>query len=54
MQAAERVLQYVRGTYDQILAYLQIGKSLVSAKTKNKFIGWVEGDFGSDPTHGNQ
>ncbi len=44
MQAAERVLQYVRGTYDQGLTYFDPGD-----ETKNKLIGWV-GDFGSDPT----
>ena len=37
LQAAERVLQYVRGTYD------------LGAAVKNKLIGWVDSDFGSDP-----
>jgi hypothetical protein len=34
LQAAERVLQYVRGTYDQGLTYVDLG-----AETKNKLIG---------------
>jgi hypothetical protein len=44
LQAAERVFQYVRGTYDQGIAYFDPGD-----ETKNKLIGWVDGDFGSDP-----
>jgi hypothetical protein len=37
LQAAERVLQYVRGTYDQGITYIDLG-----AEVKNKLIGWVE------------
>jgi hypothetical protein len=44
LQADERVLQYVRGTYDQGLTYFDPGD-----ETKNKLIGWVDNDFGSDP-----
>jgi hypothetical protein len=44
LQAAERVLQYVCGTYDQGIAYCDLG-----AEVKNKLIGWVDSDFGSDP-----
>jgi hypothetical protein len=36
LQAAERVLQYVRGTYDQGITYFDPGD-----ETKNKLIGWV-------------
>ena len=34
LQAAERVLQYVRGTYDQGITYCDLG-----AEVKNKLIG---------------
>ena len=44
LQAAERVLQYVRSTYDQGITYYDLG-----ADVKNKLIGWVDSDFGSDP-----
>ena len=44
LQAAERVLQYVRGTYDQGITYFDPGD-----ETKSKLIGWVDSDFGSDP-----
>jgi len=44
LQAAERVLQYVCGTYDQGITYFDPGD-----ETKNKLIGWVDSDFGSDP-----
>ncbi len=44
MQAAERVLQYVHGTYDQGITYFDPGD-----ETKNTLIGWVDSDFGSDP-----
>jgi hypothetical protein len=51
LQAAEQVLQYVRGTYIRDLTYFDQNrcKSLVSAETENKLIGWVDSDFGSDP-----
>ena len=39
MQAAERVLQYVCGTYDQGITYFDPGD-----ETKNKLIGWVDSD----------
>ena len=44
LQAAERVLQYVRGTYDQGITYFDPGD-----ETKNRLIGWEDSDFGSDP-----
>ena len=44
LQTAERVLQYVCGTYDQGITYRDLG-----AEVKNKQIGWVDSDFGSDP-----
>jgi hypothetical protein len=46
LQAAERVLQYVRGAYDQgiRITYCDLG-----AAVKNKLIGWVDCEFGSDP-----
>jgi hypothetical protein len=44
LKAAERVLQYLRGTYDQGITYCDLG-----AEVKNKLIGWVDSDFGSDP-----
>ncbi len=44
LQTVERVLQYVCGTYDQGITYCELG-----AKVKNKLIGWVDSDFGSDP-----
>jgi hypothetical protein len=44
LQAAKRVLQYVRGTYDQGITYFDLGD-----ETKNKLIGWLDSDFGSDP-----
>jgi hypothetical protein len=50
-QAAERVLQYVCGTYIRDLTYFDQNrcKFLVSAETQNKLIGWVDGYFGSHP-----
>ena len=44
LQAVERVLQYVRSTYDQGLTYFHPG-----AEFKNKLVAWVDSDFGSDP-----
>jgi hypothetical protein len=46
LQVTERVLQYVRGTYDQGIAYFDPGD-----ETKNKLIGWVDSDsrVESDP-----
>jgi len=44
LRAAERVIQYVCGTYDQGIPYCDLG-----AEVKNKLIGWVDSDFGSDP-----
>ena len=38
------MLQYVCGTYDQGITYCDLGPEV-----KNKLIGWVDGDFGSDP-----
>jgi hypothetical protein len=44
VQAVERVLQYVCGTYDQGMTYCDLG-----VEVKNELIGWVDSDFGSDP-----
>jgi hypothetical protein len=44
LQAPERVLQYVCGTDDQGISYCDL-----RAEVKNKLIGWVDSDFGSDP-----
>ncbi len=44
LQVAGRVLQYVCDTYDQGITYCELG-----AEVKNKLIGWVDSDFGSDP-----
>jgi hypothetical protein len=45
LQADERVLQYVCGTY-KIKELLIV---ILGAEVKNKVIGWVDSDFGSDP-----
>jgi hypothetical protein len=44
LQAVERVLQYVCGACDQGITYCDLGTDI-----KNKLIGWVDSDFGSDP-----
>ncbi len=44
LQSTERVLQYVCGPYDQGFTYCDLG-----SEVKNKLIGWVDCDFGSDP-----
>jgi hypothetical protein len=44
LHAVERVLQYVSGPYDQGITYCELG-----VEVKNKLIGWVDSDFGSDP-----
>ena len=44
LQTSERVLQHVCGTYDQGINYCDLG-----TEVKNKLIGWVASDFGSDP-----
>ena len=44
MQAAERVLQYLRLTYDQGITYRDPGPTL-----RNKLLGWVDSDFAADP-----
>ena len=44
LQAAERVLQYVRGTYDPGITYC----CDLGAEVKNKLKGCVDSDFGSD------
>jgi hypothetical protein len=44
LQVSERVLQYVCGTYDQGITYCDL-----IVEVKNKLIGWVDSDFGSDP-----
>ncbi len=43
LQATERVLQYVRGTYDQGISYCDLG-----TEVNYKPIGWVDSDFGSE------
>jgi hypothetical protein len=43
LQAAERVVQYECGTYDQGISYCDLG-----AEVNYKLIGWVDSDFGSD------
>jgi hypothetical protein len=45
----ERVLQCVRGTYDQGITYFDPGD-----ETKNKLIGWVDSISEAIPTHENQ
>ncbi len=44
LQTADRLLQYVCSTYDQGITYCDLG-----VEVKNKLIGWVDSDFGSDP-----
>ena len=44
LQAAERVLQYLRGTYDQGITYFDPGPAL-----RHKLGGWVDSDFAADP-----
>ena len=43
LEAAERVLQYVRATYDQGITYCDPGTVML-----NKLSGWVDSDFASD------
>ena len=43
LEAAERVLQYVRATYDQGISYYDLGPD-----KRNKLGGWVDSDFASD------
>jgi hypothetical protein len=43
LETAERVLQYLRTTYDQGITYCDPGLPML-----NKFTGWVDSDFGSD------
>jgi hypothetical protein len=43
LEAAERVLQYVRGTYDQGISFYDLGPD-----KRNKLGGWVDSDFASD------
>ena len=43
LEAAERVLQYLRSTYDQGITYCDPGLAM-----QNKLTGWVDSDFGSD------
>ncbi len=43
LESAERMLQYVRGTYDQGISYYDLGPD-----KKNKLGGWVDSDFASD------
>ena len=46
MEAAERVLQYVRATYDQGIAFYDLG-----ADKRNKLGGWVDSDFASEKVY---
>jgi hypothetical protein len=43
LEADEHVLQYVCATYDQGITYFDPGSVM-----KNKLVGWVDSDFGSD------
>ena len=43
LEAVERVLQYVRATYDQGITYCDPGTVML-----NKLSGWVDSDFASD------
>jgi hypothetical protein len=43
LEAAERVLQYVRGTYDQGISFYDLGPD-----KRNILGGWVDSDFASD------
>ncbi len=43
LEATERVLQYVRGTYDQGISFYDLGPD-----KRNKLGGWVDSDFASD------
>eukprot|EP00961_Rhodomonas_salina_P265763 3592316-Rhodomonas_salina.1 len=44
LKAAERVLQYLRGTFEDGITYSDPGPSL-----RNRLMGWVESDYASDP-----
>ena len=44
LQAAERVLQYLRGTYEQGITFRDPGEGL-----RHKLGGWVDSDFAADP-----
>eukprot|EP00961_Rhodomonas_salina_P036482 490179-Rhodomonas_salina.1 len=44
MRAAERVLQYLMGTYDKGLTYRRL-----DAGWRNRLEGWVDRDYASDP-----
>ena len=43
MEDAERVLQYVRATYDQGIAFYDL-----DTDKRNKLGGWVDSDFDTD------
>ena len=43
LEAAERMLQYVRATYDQDISCYNWGPD-----KRNKSVGWVDSDFASD------
>ena len=43
MEVTERVLQYVRVTYDQGIVFVDLGSD-----KRNKLGGWVDSDFASD------
>ena len=44
LAAAERVLAYLRGTYDQGITFCDPGKD-----RRNVLVGWVDSDFAADP-----
>ena len=44
LAAAERVLAYLRGTYDQGITFCDPGKD-----RRNVLMGWVDSDFAADP-----
>eukprot|EP00961_Rhodomonas_salina_P128644 1733322-Rhodomonas_salina.1 len=44
LKAAERVLQYLRGTFEDWITYIDPGPS-----RQNLLMGWVDSDYASDP-----
>ena len=44
LAAAERDLAYLRGTYNEGIAYCDPGED-----RRNKLTGWVDNDFAADP-----
>ena len=44
LAAAERGLEYLRGTYNECITYFDPGE-----ERRNKLTGWVNSDFAADP-----